>query len=252
MLVTKEWIAENFKKFNDLLYEGKLPTPIFKTSMTKKVWGRASYKIDFVNRKLYNFSITLSNYYDSPEEVKQNTLIHEMIHLADYTFHPERFLTRRRSKYKYDAHGEKFFIPECQRIKKFGYDINKNATDKEYDASKLNTAVEEKLKRLKQNKYQLYIGVVDEYYSKKAKRLYNFVAIKASDKLTVKKYLRLAISMGMREIILINTNYEKFLTKRPMTKSGIYITDEVVEDILKTADIIYTSTQIREIIDNIR
>ena len=44
-------------------------------------------------------SITMSNKFDSPEKVKIATLIHEMIHISDYTFNPA-ILSETGEKYQ--------------------------------------------------------------------------------------------------------------------------------------------------------
>ena len=139
MLVDIEWISRNYDYFNNLLWGGELPGCKFNTSMSSKTWGLASYRINRVTNKLYDFGITLSNYYDSLEEVKQNTLIHEMIHIADYTFHPEHYIKngRRITGHQYDAHGY-WFTQEAKRIsKESGYKVTNRVTKEESRCSKL-------------------------------------------------------------------------------------------------------------------
>lgn len=143
MLVDVEWISRNYDYFNNLLWGGNLPSCKFATNMSKRTWGYASYTINRVTKELYNFGITLSNYWDSPEEVKQNTLIHEMIHIADYYFHPEHFTNRRR----YDAHGAEFFLKEAERIRPYGFDITKYVSQEQKSVSQLNPATQKKLEK---------------------------------------------------------------------------------------------------------
>lgn len=143
MLVDVEWISRNYDYFNNLFWGGELPRCVFKTSMSSKTWGYASYTMNRVTKQLYNFGITLSNYFDSPEEVKQNTLIHEMIHIADYHFHPEHFINRRR----YDAHGPEFFLKEAARIAPYGFDITKYVSQEQKSVSQLNPDTQKKLER---------------------------------------------------------------------------------------------------------
>lgn len=143
MLVDVEWISRNYDYFNNLLWGGDLPSCKFATNMSKRTWGYASYTINRVTKELYNFGITLSNYWDSPEEVKQNTLIHEMIHIADYYFHPEHFTNRRR----YDAHGAEFFLKEAERIRPYGFDITKYVSQEQKSVSQLNPNTKKRLEK---------------------------------------------------------------------------------------------------------
>ena len=96
MLVTKNWIEKNYNKFNKLYWDGKLPVIEFKINRSRNTWGFASFRYDFMNDTIIPLAITMSNYYDSPENVKIQTLLHEMIHIADYTFQPEHFIHNGR------------------------------------------------------------------------------------------------------------------------------------------------------------
>ena len=49
MIVTTSWIEYNYNKFNKLYFGNTLPNISFKTSNTKKAWGYATYKYDFIN-----------------------------------------------------------------------------------------------------------------------------------------------------------------------------------------------------------
>lgn len=139
MLVTKTWMEVNYKKFNNEFWNGQLPSIKFKVGRSKHSWGFASYRFDYANDTIIPEAITISNYYDSPEYVKIQTLLHEMIHIADYTFHPYRFFKngRRVSSKIYDAHGE-WFMSEANRISCLSkYIVDSVVTQKEVKDSKL-------------------------------------------------------------------------------------------------------------------
>ncbi len=139
MLVTKEWISKNYAKFNKLYWNDQLPHNLkFKLSSAKKSWGFAAFKYDYPNNTIIPTELTISNYYDSPEEVKLHTLLHEMIHIADYTFHPEHFIKNHRAVHgrHYDAHGW-WFLKEAERINKFGWHVSNIVTNEEIKASRL-------------------------------------------------------------------------------------------------------------------
>lgn len=82
MLVTIQWMREKYNYYNDLLFEGNLPSINFYINNSRKTWGYATYRFDLYNDIVRAVSITMSNKFDSPEKVKIATLIHEMIHLS--------------------------------------------------------------------------------------------------------------------------------------------------------------------------
>ena len=152
MLVTVSWIEKNYNKFNKLYFGGTLPSIRFKVSRSRHMWGYASYKYDFENSTIIPLEITLSNYYDSPEDVKISTLLHEMIHIEDYFWHPEHYIRngkKVRGNY-YDAHGI-WFQHEALRIsKESGYQIAKHVTREEIGRSCLS----DRSQKLHDNKVQ--------------------------------------------------------------------------------------------------
>ena len=139
MIVTTAWIEKNYNKFNNLYWNGMLPNISFKISRSRDNWGFASFRYDFRNNTIIPLTITMSNYYDSPENVKIQTLLHEMIHIADYTFHPEHFICNgyKVSARLYDAHGY-WFKAEAKRLtNESGYKIANHVTKEEIGCSKL-------------------------------------------------------------------------------------------------------------------
>ena len=154
MLVTTKWMAEKYAYFNNKYWNGQLPGISFSISNSRKTWGFATYRyiLDDSRRKIKDvepLSITLSNYYDSPEEIKETTLLHEMIHIADYFFHPEHFINLRRTgrDKKYDAHGPVFFMKEAQRLAADGWEIQKYVTMEARSVSTLSDENEKKLEK---------------------------------------------------------------------------------------------------------
>ena len=136
MIVTKSWIENNYNKYNNLYFGGVLPNIEFKISRSKRTWGYAAYTYNRFTSKVTPISITISNYFDSPDEVKLTTLLHEMIHIYDYTVNPTHFIKNGR-KVKYDAHGY-WFKNEAARIYKLsGLDIQQYVTKEEKEVSKL-------------------------------------------------------------------------------------------------------------------
>ena len=159
MLVTKSWLQKNYNKFNNLLWNGNLPNITLKIGRAKHTWGYAAFNYDYVNDTIIPEYLTISNYYDSPEEVKICTLLHEMIHIADYTFHPEHFIKNRRrvSGWNYDAHGF-WFKQEAERIyKETGYKIGVKVTHEE---QKISTVSKKYQATEKNNEENALIGAI--------------------------------------------------------------------------------------------
>ena len=79
-------MEQQFHQFNQEYFDGGLPLPILKTGRSKTRLGQFACKRSFQPRaflmrkkvKFYDFTITLSNYYDLSERQFQNVLLHEM------------------------------------------------------------------------------------------------------------------------------------------------------------------------------
>jgi len=137
MLVTLDWIHYHYYKFNKEYFGDLLPSIDFKISRSKNSWGFAEFTYDYPNDTIIPTRIIMSNYYDSPEEVKLHTLLHEMIHIADYTFNPHHFIKNHKkvSGHRYDAHGW-WFQKECERLKKYGWNIDRFVSMEDQNLSK--------------------------------------------------------------------------------------------------------------------
>lgn len=143
MIVTIDWIKKHYAEFNELYFNNELPNDLtFKISRSKSTWGYASYRYLYDKDTIKPISITISNYYDSPEGVKKNTLLHEMIHIYDYVLNPHHFIKNGR-RVKYNAHGW-FFNEQAHRLKTFGWDINTKVTNEERVVSTLSDATKQK------------------------------------------------------------------------------------------------------------
>jgi hypothetical protein len=149
MLVTVSWIEQKYNIFNRLYFNNELPRITFKVSRSKKSWGLATYIIKRSTGAVIPECIYISNYYDSPEHVKECTLLHEMIHIKDYAQNPEHYYKNNKKNRSYDAHGW-WFMAEAKRLEQFGYVITRVVTKEEHEASSLSKSVERniELKRL--------------------------------------------------------------------------------------------------------
>lgn len=153
MLVTVEWMRKNYRFCNENYFNGELPENIqFFTNTKERRWGSASCRF-IMNRLGYmeatDFKIFMSNAYDSPEEVKLNVLVHEMIHILDYQRNPNYYVYRRNGRWinrrSYDSHGEFFFMPQARRLKRYGFEIARYVSEEEESASQLTDKVAERI-----------------------------------------------------------------------------------------------------------
>ena len=95
MVLTIDFIKENFGNFNSLYFGGKLETPKFVIKHSKQYLGTCKWSnrlprdINGISLKT-DFTIEISDYYDRAEKDYQNTLLHEMVHQYIRQFGLER------------------------------------------------------------------------------------------------------------------------------------------------------------------
>jgi len=164
--VTPEWMRSTYERFNKEYWGGELPNNIsFKLNgRLKRAFARASYKYskweDLGNGKYIAhlteiLGIEFSTGRKGETWVFENTMLHEMIHIADYYYHPEHFAIlwengRQRSAFRkggYDAHGADFFLKEAQRLLQYGWTVNTKVTKEENQALQLSDEYVEKQKK---------------------------------------------------------------------------------------------------------
>jgi hypothetical protein len=123
MIINADWIRENYLKYNEIAFGGKLPTNI-KFSASKRLKNSAGYASYIMHRDsgtISDICLTIASSFDNNEDAHLCTLLHEMIHIEDYVFNVEHFLVKNEygNGYEYvknyDAHGE-WFLGECARI----------------------------------------------------------------------------------------------------------------------------------------
>ena len=84
MQIDTLWMKTNFMRFNTQYFDGVLPLPRLRAGRSRTQLGTMSCKrkTSWGRTKLYDFTISLSNYYDQTEHQYQSVLLHEMIHLS--------------------------------------------------------------------------------------------------------------------------------------------------------------------------
>lgn len=128
MIADKKWILTNYERFNAQYFKGELPNITAKLSHARKYLGRASASFDLDTRSMCDFTITMSNYFDQPEEVMNATLLHEMIHIKDYYKNGTEIFEKYWADKKHRGHGD-YFLTEAARItKESGYQIDVRAS----------------------------------------------------------------------------------------------------------------------------
>jgi len=211
MIVNKKWISDNYKKFNKMYFNNELPKIKFRTSSAKSYLGLASARYDDITGSTTDFSITISNYWDQPEDVKMSTLLHEMIHIKDYVVNGKEIYLSAWSKGKRRGHGE-FFLKEAKRISDLsGIDITVRATREDMDRSKYSLKTEQRMSA----DYQALISKDRGYVMFRLPKNYD-----ASD------VSHIMNEFGLYECNVIEGNFKIYAEKRGSVKSGKIIGDK--------------------------
>lgn len=159
MLYTRKWVEENYAKYNNLIWGGKLPAfnkINFKIIMTQKTWGRAGCKTWHIDADGIPYAVEpileLSNYLDAPEWAKLTTLVHEMCHLYECFCEPKYLIEvvrYRRYTNHYPKHGHgTIFYEQAERVKTLtGLEITRFVSDERQSSASLSDDVRNKLER---------------------------------------------------------------------------------------------------------
>lgn len=126
--LSTRWIQEYYNIFNNEIFGGELPSIAFGISSASKHAGFARCRRNPILQTITPLKILLSTYLNPTERIAINTLLHEMIHIADYTLHPEHFFDEY-----YDSHKSDFFQGWMKRINDMGYWVTETTTKKELE-----------------------------------------------------------------------------------------------------------------------
>lgn len=173
--ITPEWMAEKYDEFNKKMFGGKLPPCEFVADDATSRWGVAMcrWEVDeYGEVSTHNFLIKMSNAWNFPEHVKENTLAHEMIHIEDYYLNPQHFYYYDNGwvALKYQAHGNKFFQPEAKRLRQYGFDINTYATKEECAVSIMNDEARKKVEAKRQQMANIRYSLLAAKYTQEVSR----------------------------------------------------------------------------------
>ena len=90
MIVTLPYLKRQFDEFNKLCFDEQLPMPRLREGRAKTMLGCVRYKKEegFLRKeRYYDFILIISSRYDMPEDMLEDTILHEMIHLYILTSH---------------------------------------------------------------------------------------------------------------------------------------------------------------------
>ena len=119
---TTEFLKIAYDKLNLELFGNELPSNldlVVKSAPSRSFFGRATATIYRRSRKLTPKSIILNGSATLTLHEWLEVVVHEMVHIVDYTFHPEHFFGR-----KYDAHGT-WFLDFGKKFEKDGFHVQK-------------------------------------------------------------------------------------------------------------------------------
>lgn len=80
MKASLQFLNERFDRFNHTIFKAPLPRPIMHISGAKSFLGQFKAERSGCAASVMTYHLTLSDRYDLPEDVLEDTVIHEMIH----------------------------------------------------------------------------------------------------------------------------------------------------------------------------
>ena len=84
MIVTLDYLRRHFNEFNRLIFDERLPLPRLRISSARTMLGSVRYKRQrsLLGKTTFSdFTLSISAFYDLTEEMLDDTILHEMIHL---------------------------------------------------------------------------------------------------------------------------------------------------------------------------
>lgn len=117
-------LAENFNICNYVYFEEKLPVPQFGLLHSFRTCGyfHCDYEQEWFSKRLYNFCISMTDYYDFTPKQFEDILVHEMIH-----YYLAYFGIDKRCK-----HGRKFKEMAERLNRTYGLNVTKTLNISQY------------------------------------------------------------------------------------------------------------------------
>lgn len=124
MIANHDNMLDAFCLYNEKYFEGKLPIPMFELLHSFRTCGyfNCDYEQGWFSRTLYNFRISMTDYYDFTPKQFEDILVHEMIHYYLAYFGIDKSL----------SHGREFKKMAKQLNQTYGLNITKTLDISQY------------------------------------------------------------------------------------------------------------------------
>lgn len=171
MTINTDWMRATYDRFNKLYWGGSLPSNLSfnLNGRLKRAFARATFEYTpwqdqgngtYISNIEKILGIEFSTQSKGETWVFENVMLHEMIHIADFYYHPEHYSIifkngRQQSNFQkngYDCHGDVFFMKEVKRLSQYGWNISKMVTAEEDAALMCSDEYKEKREKAAQAK----------------------------------------------------------------------------------------------------
>ena len=188
---TVDFLKAAYLKLNNMFFNGELPNDIdfrIEKNLDDNGVGHTHAKDNYSENCIAIEYVSLNGTMMKTPHSWIETIIHEMIHVAEFIEHPEHFM----HKSDYEKHG-KWFMDKAKSFKKFGFDIGEIEMDKNIGTSE----DDEDIKAKHEKSIFLKLGSIPIY------NLDSLIKIAKKDKNEALTALK---KLGCRKIILMKTN----------------------------------------------
>lgn len=124
MIANHDNMLVAFCIYNEKYFEGKLPIPLFDLLHSFRTCGYFScdYEQGWFSKTLYNFRVSMTDYYDFTPKQFEDVLVHEMVHYYLAYFGLDKSC----------SHGRKFKQMAKQLNQAYGLNISKTVDISQY------------------------------------------------------------------------------------------------------------------------
>lgn len=84
MKASIQFLTDRFEKYNRMIFKNPLPKPEMHITSARSFLGQFKLERSGILKRNETYHLTLSDRYDLPQEVLEDTIIHEMIHFQIY------------------------------------------------------------------------------------------------------------------------------------------------------------------------
>lgn len=130
---TVDFLEAAYKKLNNMFFNGELPNDIdfkIENNLDDNGVGHAQANDNYTENCIDIEYVSLNGTIIKTPHSWIETIIHEMIHVAEFIEHPEHFMC----KSDYEKHG-KWFMDKARGFRKWGFNIGDKEMDKNIETS---------------------------------------------------------------------------------------------------------------------